>query len=311
MTVSIKQHTLKNCIRATGVGLHTGEKVFMTVRPAEPDTGVVFVRTDMKPNVEIPARVEHVGDTMFATTLATGTTSIATVEHLLSALAGLNIDNAVIEVSAAELPIMDGSASPFVFLLQSAGLEMQDAPRRFLRIKRAVTVREGEVAASLGPYDGCRFDYTLVYDHPVFNRHAATARVELSPTAYVKEVARARTFGFLADYERLRGMNLVRGGSLANAVVVDENRILNEEGLRLADEFVKHKILDAIGDLYLLGAQLIGSFQGIRSGHRINNLLLRKLLSNHDAFEYVTFDSEQSLPPGLLRTGTDLDQESR
>jgi len=307
MTVSIKQHTLKNCIRATGVGLHTGDKVFMTLGPAAPDTGVVFVRTDLKPNVEIQARVEQVGETMFATTLAAGGVSIATVEHLLSALAGLGIDNARIEISAGELPIMDGSASPFVFLLQSAGLEMQDAPRRFIRIKRAVTVREGEVAASLGPYDGFRLDYTLVYDHPVFKRHAATARVEFSSTSYVKEVARARTFGFLADYERLRGMNLVRGGSLANAVVVDENRILNEEGLRLADEFVKHKILDAIGDLYLLGAPLIGSFQGIRSGHRINNLLLCKLLNNPDAWEYVTFDSEQLLPPGLLRAGNELE----
>ena len=307
MSASINQHTLKNSIRATGVGLHTGDKVFMTLRPAAPDSGVVFVRTDLDPDVEIPARADCVGDTLFATTLTVGSASIATVEHLLSALAGLGVDNARVEVSAGELPIMDGSASPFVFLLESAGLEMQDARRRFIRIKRAVTVREGDMAASLGPYDGFRLDYTLVYDHPVFMRHAATARVEFSHMAYVKEVARARTFGFLADYERLRSMNLARGGSLANAVVVDETRILNEEGLRLADEFVKHKILDAIGDLYLLGAPVIGSFQGIRSGHRINNLLLRKLLDNPDAWEYVTFTDERQVPVSLLRSGSGMD----
>jgi len=302
MIEPVKQRTLKNCIRATGVGLHSGENVLITLRPAPSDSGIVFVRTDLDPVVEIPARAEWVGETTLATTLSSGSVSMATVEHLMSALAGIGIDNVRIEVSGGELPIMDVSAGRFVFLLQSAGALEQDAPRRFIRIKRAVTVREGDMAASLGPYEGFRLDYTLVYDHPVFSRHAATARVEFSPTAYVREVARARTFGFLADYERLRSMNLARGGSLANAVVVDDHRILNEDGLRIEDEFVKHKILDAIGDLYLLGAQVIGSFQGIKSGHRINNLLLRKLLDNPDAYEMVTFPDARELPANLAFT---------
>lgn len=300
MMSPIRQKTLKNPIRAAGIGLHSGERVVMTLRPAMVDTGIVFIRTDFSPEVEIPAQVLSVGDTLLATTLANGRASIATVEHLMSALAGLGIDNLRVEVNAPELPIMDGSASPFVFLLQSAGLVEQDAPRRFLRILRAVSIREGDVAAALSPHEGFRLDYTLVYDHPVLNGHTATARVEVSPTVYIREVARARTFGFLSDYERLRSMNLARGGSLDNAVVLDDCSILNEEGLRLEDEFVKHKILDAIGDLYLLGAPLIGAFQGIKSGHRINNRLLRKLLENPDAYEWVTFTDAGDIPCGFL-----------
>jgi UDP-3-O-[3-hydroxymyristoyl] N-acetylglucosamine deacetylase len=296
MTSPIRQKTLKNLIRAAGIGLHSGERAVMTLRPADPDTGVVFVRTDLSPNVEIAANVQNVGDTLLATTLVKGETTIATVEHLMSALAGVGVDNVRVEVNAAELPIMDGSSSPFVFLLQSAGLAEQAALRRFLRIRRTVSIREDDVAASLSSHDGFRLDYTLVYDHPVLKCHTAQARVEFSPTVYVREVARARTFGFLTDYERLRSMNLARGGSLNNAVVIDDSSILNEEGLRLEDEFVKHKILDAIGDLYLVGAPIIGAFQGIKSGHRINNRLLRRLLEHPDAWEWVTFEDASALP---------------
>src|SRR6056297_2316158 len=265
MTKALLQRTLKNVIRATGVGLHTGEKVYLTLRPAPVDTGIVFVRTDLDEPVSIPAKVENVGDTTMATTLTDGRVAIATVEHLMSAFAGLGIDNAFVDVSAPELPIMDGSAAPFVFLLQSAGIEEQDAPKKFIRIKKTVSHQQGEASAKLVPYDGFRVQYTLVYDHPVFERHRKTASVEFSTMAFVKEVSRARTFGFLADYEKLRAMNLAQGGSLDNAVVVDEFRILNDEGLRLEDEFVKHKILDAIGDLYLLGYSVIGAFSGFRS----------------------------------------------
>lgn len=300
MTSPIHQRTLKNLIHAAGIGLHSGERSVMTLRPADPDTGIVFVRTDLSPSVEISANVENVGDTLFATTLVKGEHSIATVEHLMSALSGLGVDNVRIEVSAAELPIMDGSSSPFVFLLQSAGLAEQSALRRFLRIRRTVGIREDDVAASLSPFDGFRLDYTLVYDHPVLRCHTAQARVEFSPTTYVREVARARTFGFLTDYERLRSMNLARGGSLNNAVVIDDSSILNEEGLRLEDEFVKHKILDAIGDLYLVGAPIIGAFQGIKSGHRINNRLLRKLFAHPDTWEWVTFEDARDLPERFL-----------
>ena len=298
MTRPLLQRTLNNPIRATGVGLHTGEKVMLSLRPAPVNSGITFVRTDVEPGgaVHIKAHPGNVSQTTLATTLASGDVSISTVEHLMSAFAGLGIDNAVVEVDAPELPIMDGSAAPFVFLLQSAGVEEQDEAKKFLRIRRAVTVREGDVAASLSPYDGFRLDYTLLYDHPVMSRHAACARVEFSTVSYVKEVSRARTFGFLNEYEALRARNLARGGSLANAVVVDDYRILNEEGLRLSDEFAKHKILDAIGDLYLLGYPIIGAFQGVRSGHATNNALLRKLLAHPDAYEIVSFDDVACAP---------------
>lgn len=290
------QRTLKNVIRATGVGLHTGEKVYLTLRPAPVDSGIRFVRTDIEPSVTIRACVEAVSDTAMATTLGPRGAAISTIEHLMSAFAGLGIDNAFVDVSAGELPIMDGSAAPFVFLLQSAGVEVQDAPKKFIRIRKKVSYSEGDILVELKPYDGFRLSYTLLYDHPVFHKHRRSATVEFSSMAYVKEVSRARTFGFLADYEKLRDMNLARGGSLNNAVVVDDYRILNDEGLRLEDEFVKHKILDAIGDLYLLGHSVIGEFSGYKSGHGSNNALLRKLLADRDAWEIVTFDDLGQAP---------------
>jgi len=301
MSNGLLQRTLKNVIRATGVGLHTGEKVYLTLRPAPVDSGIRFVRTDIDPAVTIKACVEGVSDTSMATTLGRPGASISTIEHLMSAFAGLGIDNAFVDVSAAELPIMDGSAAPFVFLVQSAGVEVQDAPKKFIRIRKKVSYTEGDILVELKPYDGFRLSYTLMYDHPVFQKHRKTATVEFSSMAYVKEVSRARTFGFLADYERLRDMNLARGGSLSNAVVVDDYRILNDEGLRLEDEFVKHKILDAIGDLYLLGHSVIGEFSGHKSGHGSNNALLRKLLADTDAWELVTFDDPSQAPISFSR----------
>jgi UDP-3-O-[3-hydroxymyristoyl] N-acetylglucosamine deacetylase len=296
MTKPLLQRTLKNVVRATGVGLHSGEMVYITLRPAPVDTGIVFVRTDLAQPVAVHARAENVGKITMATTLTDGHVSISTVEHLLSALAGLGIDNVFVEVSAPELPIMDGSAAPFVFLLQSAGIEDQQAPKKFIRILKTVSCQHGDATAELRPYDGFRVEYTLEYDHPVFRKHCKTAAVEVSTTSYVKEVSRARTFGFLADYERLRAMNLARGGSLDNVVVVDDYRILNDEGLRLEDEFVKHKILDVIGDLYLLGHSVIGEFSGFKSGHGTNNALMRKLLDDDDAWEIVTFPDGAQAP---------------
>ena len=294
--MALNQRTLKNVIRATGVGLHTGEKVYLTLRPAPVDTGIVFIRTDLDELVSLRAHAENVGDTTMATSLTNGDVEISTVEHLMSAFAGLGIDNAYVDVSAPELPIMDGSAAPFVFLLQSAGAEEQPAPKKFVRIKKTVNYDQGDVTVELRPYDGFRIEYTLLYDHPVFRKLKKSACVEFSTMSFVKEVSRARTFGFLADYEKLRSMNLARGGSLDNAVVVDDYRILNDEGLRLEDEFVKHKILDAIGDLYLLGHSMIGAFSGHKSGHGTNNALLRKLLSDKDAYEIVTFENAEDAP---------------
>ena len=296
MDQRLNQRTLKNVIRATGVGLHTGEKVYLTLRPAPVDTGVVFVRTDLDEPVSILAHSDNVGDTTMATSLTDGTVDISTVEHLMSAFAGLGIDNAFVDVSAAELPIMDGSAAPFVFLLQSAGIDEQEAAKKFIRIRKPVSYSQGDITAELTPYDGFRVEYTLLYDHPVFHNHKKRAVVEFSSMAFVKEVSRARTFGFLADYEKLRSMDLARGGSLDNAVVVDDYRILNNEGLRLEDEFVKHKILDAIGDLYLLGHSMIGAFSGYKSGHGPNNALLHKLLADPDAYEIVTFENADQAP---------------
>ena len=294
--MALNQRTLKNVIRATGVGLHTGEKVYLTLRPAPVDTGIVFIRTDLDELVSLRAHAENVGDTTMATSLTNGEVEISTVEHLMSAFSGLGIDNAYVDVSAPELPIMDGSAAPFVFLIQSAGAEEQPAPKKFVRIKKTVSYARGDAPVELRPYHGFPVEYTLLYDHPVFRKHKKSACVELSTMSFVKEVSRARTFGFLADYEKLRSMNLARGGSLDNAVVVDDYRILNDEGLRLEDEFVKHKILDAIGDLYLLGHSMIGAFSGHKSGHGTNNALLRKLLADKEAFEIVTFENAEDAP---------------
>ncbi|WP_123402088.1 UDP-3-O-acyl-N-acetylglucosamine deacetylase [Inmirania thermothiophila] len=297
----IAQRTLKNVIRATGVGLHTGEKVYLTLRPAAPDTGIVFRRVDLDEPVEIRATPENVGDTCLSTTLERDGVRISTVEHLLSAFAGLGIDNAYVDVSAPEVPIMDGSAGPFVFLIQSAGVEEQGVPKRFIRIRRPVVVEDGDKWARFDPYDGFKVAFEIDFDHPVFRGRRQRAEIDFSSTSFIKEVSRARTFGFLSDIERLRERRLALGGSLDNAVVVDDYQVVNEDGLRYEDEFVKHKILDAIGDLYLLGHSLIGAFSGYKSGHALNNRLLRRLVAEEDAWEVVTFSDPETLPISYMR----------
>ena len=286
----IRQRTLKNEIKATGITLHGGERAELILKPAPPDTGVIFQRTDILPMVEIPALAEYVGDTTLSTSLVKNGIRVATVEHLLSAFAGLGIDNVYVGVNASEIPIMDGSAAPFVFLVQSAGIQEQNAPKRFIRIKH-------KVMAYFEPFEGFKVTFSIEFDHPVFQMHSKTATLDFSSTSYVKEVSRARTFGFMADFECLRAMNLARGATLHNAVAIDDFRVLNEDGLRYEDEFVKHKILDAVGDLYLLGSSLIGAFNGHKSGHALNNILLRKLLEQQDAWEYVTFDEKSADAP--------------
>ncbi|OAI10648.1 UDP-3-O-[3-hydroxymyristoyl] N-acetylglucosamine deacetylase [Methylomonas lenta] len=298
----IKQRTLKNTIRATGVGLHTGDKVYLTLHPAEVNTGIRFRRTDLETPVMIEARPENVGETMLSTTLTRGDIKVSTVEHLLSAMAGLGIDNAIVDVSAPEVPIMDGSAGPFVFLLQSAGVVEQDAPKHYIRIKRAIKVEDADKWAAFEPFDGFKVTFTIDFEHPAFSDHLKTAVMDFSSTTFVKEVSRARTFGFMRDIEFLRENNLALGGSLDNAIVVDDDKVLNEDGLRYADEFVKHKILDAIGDLYLLGHSLIGEYKGFKSGHALNNKLLLTLLENKDAWEMVTFDSLDQAPISFMRS---------
>jgi UDP-3-O-[3-hydroxymyristoyl] N-acetylglucosamine deacetylase len=297
----IWQRTLKNVIRATGVGLHTGEKVYLTLRPAAPDTGIIFRRTDLDPAVDIRACAENVGDTRLSSTLVQDGVRVSTVEHLLSAFAGLGIDNAYVDVSAPEVPIMDGSAGPFVFLLQSAGVEEQNKAKRFIRIKRKVEVVEGDKRASFEPFDGFKVTFSIDFDHPAFTEGAQFATVDFSSTSFVREVSRARTFGFLRDIEMLRQKELALGGSLDNAIVVDDYRVINEDGLRYEDEFVKHKILDAIGDLYLLGHSLIGAFKGHKSGHALNNRLLRELISQEDAWEEITFDEPEDAPISYMQ----------
>ena len=293
----IRQRTLKNVIRATGVGLHSGKKVYMTLRPAPVDTGIVFVRTDLDPEVQISAQADNVTDTTLCTALSAGGAKVATVEHLMSALAGLGIDNAYVDLSAAEVPIMDGSAGPFVFLIQSAGISEQNAPKKFIRIKREITVRDGDKEATFRPHQGFKVAFAIDFDHPVFEGQTQTAMVDFSTTSFVKEVSRARTFGFMRDLEYLRSNNLALGGSLDNAIVVDDYRIVNEGGLRYDDEFVKHKVLDAIGDLYQLGHSLIGEFHGVKSGHALNNQLCRALMAQPDAYEIVTFEEEAAAAP--------------
>ena len=292
----IKQRTLKNVIRATGVGLHSGQKVFMTLRPAAPDTGIVFRRVDFAQPVEILARAEHVGETALSSTLVRGDVRIMTVEHLLSAMAGLGIDNAYVDLSTAEVPIMDGSAGPYVFLLQSAGIEEQNVAKRFIRIKKPIRVEDGDKWARFEPFDGFKVGFTISFNHPIITSATSSAEVDFSTTSFVKEVSRARTFGFMKDIEMLRDRKLVLGGSMDNAIVLDDYRILNEDGLRYEDEFVKHKILDAIGDLYLLGHSLIGAFYGYKSGHQLNNQLLRTLLADRTAWEEVTFQDPAQAP---------------
>ena len=294
-----RQRTLKNVIRATGVGLHSGEKVFLTLRPAPADTGIVFRRIDLDPVVEIPARGDLVSETTLCTGLSCGQAKVQTVEHLLSAMAGLGIDNAYVELSAAEVPIMDGSAGPFVFLLQSAGIAEQDAPKRFIRILREVEVRDGDKWARFAPHDGFRLDFTVEFNHPAIPVTQSKARIDFSTARYIKEVSRARTFGFMRDLEYMRERNLALGGSMDNAIVLDEFRVLNEDGLRYADEFVRHKILDAVGDLYLAGHPIIGAYEGFKSGHALNNTLVRALLDQPEAYEVVAFEDDAVPAPAI------------
>jgi UDP-3-O-[3-hydroxymyristoyl] N-acetylglucosamine deacetylase len=292
----VPQRTIKNVIRATGVGLHSGEKVYLTLRPAPVDAGIVFRRIDLDPVVEIPARADLVTETMLCTGLSQDGGKVMTVEHLLSALAGLGIDNAYVDLSAPEVPIMDGSAGPFVFLLQSAGVAEQAAPKRFIRIKRPVEVRDGDKIARFEPYNGFRLGFTIEFNHPMIPTAQSRAEVDFSTTSYVKEVSRARTFGFMRDLEFMRERNLGLGGSMDNAIVLDEFRVLNDDGLRYADEFVRHKILDAVGDLYLAGHPIIGAFEGFKSGHALNNKLVRALMAESSAWEEVTFADAASAP---------------
>ncbi len=292
----IKQRTLKNVIRATGVGLHSGEMVYLTLRPAAPNTGIIFRRVDLDPAVEIEAKAVNVGETALSTTLVQHGHKVSTVEHLLSALAGLGIDNAYIDLNAAEVPIMDGSAGPFVFLVQSAGIEEQNVAKQFIRIKKPVILEDGDKWAKFEPFEGFKVSFTIDFEHPAFTGRPQQVDVDFSSTSFVREVSRARTFGFMKDIEKLREMNLALGGSMDNAIVVDDFRVLNEDGLRYEDEFVRHKVLDAIGDLYLLGHSLIGAFVGHKSGHEVNNRLLRKLLAQEDAWELVSFEEDKDAP---------------
>jgi UDP-3-O-[3-hydroxymyristoyl] N-acetylglucosamine deacetylase len=297
----LRQRTLKNSIRATGVGLHSGQKVYMSLLPAGPDTGVVFRRVDLEKPVEIPAYALNVGATELASTLMKDGVKVATVEHLMSAIAGLGIDNCVVELSAPEVPIMDGSSGPFVFLIQSAGIQEQDAPKKFVRIKQPVQVQDGDKYARFEPFEGFRVSFSIDFRHPVFKTSRQSATIDFSTTSFVKEVSRARTFGFMRDVETMRSKNLALGGSLDNAVVLDEYRVLNNEGLRYEDEFVRHKILDAIGDLYLMGHSLIGSYTAYKSGHQLNNKLLRALIADPRAWEEVTFQDEAKAPIAYVR----------
>ena len=292
----LRQRTLKNVIRATGVGLHSGEKVYLTLRPAPVDAGIVFRRVDLDPVAEIPARADLVTETMLCTGLSRGGGKVMTVEHLMSALAGLGIDNAYVDLSAPEVPIMDGSAGPFVFLLQSAGIAEQQAPKRFIRIQRPVEVRDGDKVARFEPHEGFRIGFTVEFAHPAIPASLSRAEVDFSTTSYVKEVSRARTFGFMHDLEFMRERNLGLGGSMDNAIVLDEFRVLNEDGLRYADEFVRHKILDAVGDLYLAGHPIIGAYEGFKSGHALNNTLVRALMAERSAWEEVSFQGDERAP---------------
>ena len=292
----LRQRTLKTAIRATGVGLHTGEKVYMTLRPAAENSGVTFRRVDLDQPVDIPADATLVGETMLGTTLIKDGVKVATVEHLMSALAGLGIDNLNVDLSAPEVPIMDGSAGPFVFLLQSAGIEEQHAAKKFVRIKKKIRIEEDDKWAEFKPFNGFKVNFDISFNHPVFNKLSQSASIDFSSTSFLKEVSRARTFCFLRDVETLRARNLTLGGSMDNAIVLDDYRILNEDGLRYANEFVIHKILDAIGDIYLLGHSLIGEFSAHKSGHDLNNKLLRAMLEDQSVWEEITFSDPKKAP---------------
>ena len=295
----VKQRTLKTTVQATGVGLHTGEKVYLTLRPAAIDSGIVFRRVDLPHPTDIRAEAHAVHDTRLSTCLEAHGTRVATVEHLMSALSGLGIDNAIVELTSSELPIMDGSAGTFIFLLQSAGLVEQSAAKKFMRIKKSVEVKEGDKWVRFDPYNGYKLSFTINFAHPVFANTKQNVTVDLGEHSYIKEVSRARTFGFMQDVESMRAQGLALGGNLDNAIVMDEYRVINPDGLRFEDEFVKHKVLDAIGDLYLLGHPLIGSFSGYKSGHALNNALCRALLADQSAWEFVTFDKAEEAPDFL------------
>ena len=296
-----RQRTLKTVIKATGITLHGGERAELVLRPAPVNSGIIFRRVDLNPIVDLPAKAEYVGDTTLSTTLLQGNVRISTVEHLLSAFAGLGIDNAYVDVTASEIPIMDGSAGPFVFLIQSAGIEEQKAPKRFIRIKRKLKITDGDKWASFEPFNGFKVTFSIDFNHPLFKADSQTATLDFSSLSYIKEVSRARTFGFMSEFEKLQAMNLARGASLDNAIAIDDFRVLNEDGLRYENEFVRHKILDAVGDLYLLGSSLIGAFHGHKSGHALNNKILRNLLADQEAWEYVTFEDEQTAPISYVR----------
>jgi UDP-3-O-[3-hydroxymyristoyl] N-acetylglucosamine deacetylase len=301
----LKQRTVKQLVKTVGVGLHSGTKVELTLRPAAPDTGIIFRRVDLDPVVDFPAYALEVGDTRMASTLEKNGARVSTVEHLMSACAGLGIDNLYVDLTAEEIPIMDGSASSFVFLLQQAGMLEQNVAKKFIRIKKTVEVRQGEGEqekwARLEPYNGFKMKFFIEFNHPAVDGTGQTGEVDFAIESYVKEISRARTFGFMQDVEALRGIGLARGGSLQNAIVMDEYRILNSDGLRYDNEFVRHKILDAIGDLYLIGHPLLASYVAHKSGHALNNLLLRALLDQPDAYEIVTFDQLELAPAGYAR----------
>jgi len=300
----IKQRTLKNVIRATGIGLHTGEKIYLTLRPAPVDTGIIFQRIDLKPTISVQARPENVSDTRLSTTLEQNGVKISTVEHLMSAFAGLGIDNAYVELSAPEVPIMDGSAGPFVFLLQSAGILEQEKLKQFIRIKKPLLLKEEDRWVKFEPFNGFKVSFAIDFDHPILQNSTQVASVDFSTTSFVKEVSRARTFGFMDGIEALRNAGLAQGGSFDNAIVMDALHILNDDGLRYEDEFVKHKVLDAIGDLYLLGHPLIGAFNAHKSGHALNNRLLRQLQNNQSAWEVITYENDDEVPIAFVRTIT-------
>ncbi|MEI7842271.1 MAG: UDP-3-O-acyl-N-acetylglucosamine deacetylase [Gallionellaceae bacterium] len=295
----VKQRTLKTTVQATGVGLHTGEKVDLTLRPAPANSGIVFRRVDLPEPVDIQAEAHAVHDTRLSTCLEANGARVATVEHLMSALAGLGIDNIVIDISSPELPIMDGSAGTFVFLIQSAGIVEQSAAKKFIRIKKSVEVKDGDKWVRFDPFNGYKLNFTINFSHPVFANTKQQVTVDLGEHSYIKEVSRARTFGFMQDVEYMRSQGLALGGNLDNAIVMDEYRVINPDGLRFEDEFVKHKVLDAIGDLYLLGHPLIGAFSGYKSGHALNNALLRAMLADETAWEFVTFDKAEEAPDFL------------
>ena len=302
----LKQRTLKSLVRATGVGLHSGQKVTLVLRPAAPGTGIVFHRVDLTPPVDLKADPYAVGDTRMASCLEREGAKLGTVEHLMSALAGLGIDNLHIDVDAEEIPIMDGSAAPFVFLLQSAGIEEQNAPKRFLRVKKVVEVKDGDKWARLSPYEGFRLEFSIHFNHPAVDKSGTRVAVDFADQSYVRDVSRARTFGFTQDVEAMRAQGLALGGSLENAIVMDEYRVLNAEGLRLPDEFVRHKVLDAVGDLYLAGAPLLAVFSAHKSGHAMNNRLLRELLADATAWEWATFEEAASTPARVAHLYPDL-----